>query len=159
MTFQSRSHLLKHATSHNRKTQVISAKINTFLESFGASLGEFGLDDTYEGAGNDISLHSATESGEIEDASIRLSVDNLPEPDTLEAAAAEAAFAFGNDLDDPFGNFDEEDEHEFATPEPPGNMPPQTSNTGSAPSLVNGLSEEEAEKIAKDNLLHVVAKK
>ena len=152
MTFQSRSHLLKHATSHNRKTQVISAKINTFLESFGASLGEFGLDDTYEGAGNDISLHSATESGEIEDASIRLSVDNLPEPDTLEAAAAEAAFAFGNDLDDPFGNFDEEDEHEFATPEPPGNMPPQTSNTGSAPSLVNGLSEEEAEKIAKAEL-------
>ena len=38
MIFQSMSHLLKHATSHNRKTQVISAKINTFLESFGASL-------------------------------------------------------------------------------------------------------------------------
>ena len=38
MTFQSMSHLLKHATSHNRKTQVISAKINTFLESFGASI-------------------------------------------------------------------------------------------------------------------------
>ena len=151
MTFQSRSHLVKHATSHNRKTQVISAKINTFLESFGASLGEFGLDDMDAGASNDISLHSATESGEIEDASIRLSVDNLPEPDNLEAAAAEAAFAFGNDLDDPFGNFDEDDEHEFATPEPPG-MPVLASNTGSAPSLVNGLSEEEAEKIAKAEL-------
>lgn len=146
MTFQSRSHLMKHATSHNRKTQVISAKINTFLESFGASLGDFGMDDNYEGVGNDISIHSATEAGEIEDASIRLSVDNLPDPDNLESAAAEAAFAFGNDFD-----FDEDDEPEFVTPEPPG-MPVLASNTGSAPSLVNGLSEEEAEKIAKAEL-------
>ena len=79
---------------------MISAKINTFLESYGASLGEFGLDDSYdETTSNEISLHSATESGEIEDASIKLSVDSLPEPDNLEAAAAEAAFAFGGDLD------------------------------------------------------------
>jgi len=160
MTFQSRSHLLKHATSHNRKTQVISAKINTFLESFGASLGEFGLDDSYESTSNDISLHSATESGEIEDASIRLSVDNLPEPDNLEAAAAEAAFAFGGDLTDDFIKFEGNDSLDpieknsgFATPEPPSPMMPViSSNTGSAPSLVNGLSEEEAEKMAKAEL-------
>jgi uncharacterized Zn-finger protein len=151
MTFQSRSHLLKHATSHNRKTQVVNTKISNFLESFGASLGDFGMEEMEAGTSNDIMLHSATESGEIEDAAIRLSVDNLPEPDNLEAAAAEAAFAFGNDLDDPFGNFDEEDEHEFATPEPPG-MSHLANNTGSAPSLVNGMSEEEAEKIAKAEL-------
>ena len=42
MTFQSRSHLLKHATSHNRKTQVIFAKINKFLESFGPFSCEIG---------------------------------------------------------------------------------------------------------------------
>ena len=160
MTFQYRSHLLKHSTSHNRKTQVISAKINTFLESFGVSLGEFGLDDSYESTSNDISLHSATESGEIEDASIRLSVDNLPEPDNLEAAAAEAAFAFGGDLTDDFIKFEASDPLDsvgkspgFATPEPPSPLVPViSSNTGSAPSLVNGLSEEEAEKMAKAEL-------
>jgi len=142
------------------KTQVISAKINTFLESFGASFGEFGLDDSYESTSNDISLHSATESGEIEDASIRLSVDNLPEPDNLEAAAAEAAFAFGGDLTDDFIKFEGvepldvgEKKTGFATPEPPNPMIPIiSSNTDSAPSLVNGLSEEEAEKMAKAEL-------
>ena len=149
MTFQSKSHLDKHATSHSRKTQVISAKINTFLESFGASLGEFGLDDYGEGAGNNISLHSATESGEIEDSSIRLSVDNL-DTDNLEAAAAEAAFAFGGDLPDDFGM----DASDKATPEPP--LAPMvgssSGNIGSAPSLVNGLTEEEAERLAKAEL-------
>ena len=104
---------------------MISAKINTFLESFGASLEEFGLDESEYGAGNDISLHSATESGEIEDASIRLSVDNLPDTDNLEAAAAEAAFAFGGDLPDDFIKFDgaesvdsSEKGSDFGTPEP-----------------------------------------
>ena len=159
MTFQSRSHLMKHATSHNRKTQVISNKISNFLESFGASLGEFGLDDTYDGAGNDISLHSATESGEIEDASIRLSVDNLPDNDNLEAAAAEAAFAFGGDLPDDFIKFDgtesvdsSEKGSDFGTPEPPVTPISSGSNTGSAPSLVNGMTEEEAERLAKAEL-------
>ena len=91
---------LKHATSHNRKTPVISrntqATIRHFpaeTESFGASLGEFGLDDSYESTSNDISLHSANEAGEIEDASIRFSVDNLPKPDNLEAAAEKMAKA------------------------------------------------------------------
>ena len=156
MTFQSKSHLDKHASSHSRKTQVISAKINTFLESFGASLGEFGLEDMGE-AENNISLHSATDTGDIEDSSIRLSVDNL-DNDNLEAAAAEAAFAFGGDLPDDFIKLDGTDSMDssekssgFGTPEPPlgGGM---TSNAGSAPSLVNGLSEEEAEKLAKAEL-------
>lgn len=55
MTFQSRSHLIKHATSHNRSgraavatpTPIVTAtatpssnKINNFLESFTASLGD-----------------------------------------------------------------------------------------------------------------------
>ena len=159
MTFQSKSHLDKHALSHNRKTQVISAKINTFLESFGASLEEFGLDDMGEGAGGDISLHSANEAGDIEDASIRLSVDNLPDTDNLEAAAAEAAFAFGGDLPDDFIKFDgtesqdsSEKGSEFGTPEPPASGVVSGSNTGSAPSLVNGLTEDEAERMAKAEL-------
>lgn len=90
MTFQSRSHLIKHGTSHTRKTQVISAKINTFLESFSASLENdmLGLEDGYEG-GERISAAS-----EFDEHSVRLSVDTNPE--SLEAAAAEAAFAFGH---------------------------------------------------------------
>jgi Zinc-finger of C2H2 type len=90
MTFQSRSHLIKHGTSHTRKTQVISAKINTFLESFSASLENdmLGLDDGFD-AGGKISAAS-----EFDEHSVRLSVDT--NPDSLEAAAAEAAFAFGN---------------------------------------------------------------
>jgi hypothetical protein len=88
MTFQSRSHLIKHGTSHTRKTQVISAKINTFLESFSASLENdmLGLDDGFDG-GEKI-------SAEFDGHSVRLSVDT--NPDSLEAAAAEAAFAFGH---------------------------------------------------------------
>ena len=161
MTFQSRSHLLKHATSHNRKNQAFSAKINNFFESFGDSLKEFGFDDSYEGTDNGISLHSATESGEIGDASIRLSVDNLPDTDNLEAAAAEAAFAFGGDLTDDLIKFDgtesvesSEKSSEFGTPEPPSNqlLPLVGSNSGSAPSLVNGLTEEEAKKMAEEEL-------
>ena len=38
LTFQSQAHLDKHAASHTKGTQVVSAKINTFLESFSASL-------------------------------------------------------------------------------------------------------------------------
>jgi hypothetical protein len=91
MTFQSRSHLIKHGTSHTRKTQVISAKINTFLESFSASLENdmLGLEDGFEGGEEKISANS-----EFDDHSVRLSVDTNPE--SLEAAAAEAAFAFGH---------------------------------------------------------------
>ena len=161
MTFQSRSHLLKHATSHNRKNQAFSAKINNFFESFGDSLKEFGFDDSYDGADNGISLHSATESGEIGDASIRLSVDNLPDTDNLEAAAAEAAFAFGGDFTDDLIKFDgtesvesSEKSSDFGTPEPPSNtlLPIMGSNSGSAPSLVNGLTEEEAKKMAEEEL-------
>ena len=91
MTFQSRSHLIKHGTSHTRKTQVISAKINTFLESFSASLENdmLGLEDGFDGGEEKISANS-----EFDDHSVRLSVDTNPE--SLEAAAAEAAFAFGH---------------------------------------------------------------
>ena len=38
LTFQSQAHLDKHAASHTKGTQVVSAKINTFLESFSAAL-------------------------------------------------------------------------------------------------------------------------
>merc|ERR550525_125265 len=105
-----------------------------------------------EAAGGDISLHSANEAGDIEDASIRLSVDNLPDTDNLEAAAAEAAFAFGGDFTDDLIKFDgtesvesSEKSSDFGTPEPPSNtlLPIMGSNSGSAPSLVNGLTEEE----------------
>ena len=86
MTFQSRSHLIKHATSHNRRASTTiqvpaapaSNKMANFLESFSASLGDDmlgGMD--FGDAGND--------------NSVRLSVDTIP--DSLEAAAAEAAFA------------------------------------------------------------------
>ena len=101
MTFQSRSHLIKHATSHSRKPQVVqttatalsassnntsSNKINNFLESFTASLGDDML------GGLEESFGSSTENKQnTDDNSLRLSVDTLPE--NLEAAAAEAAFA------------------------------------------------------------------
>ena len=85
MTFQSRSHLIKHATSHNRRASTTiqvpaapSNKMANFLESFSASLGDDmlgGMD--FGDTGND--------------NSVRLSVDTIP--DSLEAAAAEAAFA------------------------------------------------------------------
>ena len=74
MTFPSNAHLEKHASSHSRKTQVTVAKINTFLESFGASLGEFGLADDYNSS-DQISLHPATESGEIKDQSVKLQME------------------------------------------------------------------------------------
>ena len=90
MTFQSRSHLIKHATSHTSQPQVDSAKINTCLESFSASLENdmLGLEDGFDG---NVKI-SAT--SEFDEHSVRLSVDT--NPDSLEAAAAEAAFAFGN---------------------------------------------------------------
>ena len=100
MTFQSRSHLIKHATSHSRKPQVMttataslaassanntsSNKINNFLESFTASLGDDMLGGLEESFGS-------SENKQNDDNSLRLSVDTLPE--NLEAAAAEAAFA------------------------------------------------------------------
>ena len=38
LTFQSQAHLDKHRASHTKGTQIVSAKINTFLESFSAAL-------------------------------------------------------------------------------------------------------------------------
>ena len=155
MTFQSRSQLIRHATSHvkgksevvspgaslgaptisitqtqfsansnnisSSQTQVVSAKINTFLESFGAELeNELGLDEfetVDQSQENTISMNvseveiipnemeskivsqitSNTEYGD--DGSMRLSMDTIP--GSLEDAAAEAAFAFGqHDLPD-----------------------------------------------------------
>ena len=94
MTFQSRSHLIKHATSHGRKSTTTTTttiqmpadnKINNFLESFSASLGDdmpFGIDEHFD----------TTSGGKpADDNSVRLSVDTIPE--FSEAAAAEAAFA------------------------------------------------------------------
>ncbi len=120
MTFQSRSHLIKHATGHARKgataqgvaaaaaaaaaasvassgttgasSSNTSASINNFLESFGASLENdmmLGMDEDFgegEKAGGDLDA-------------VRLSVDTIP--DSLEDAAAQAAFTFGQqDLSD-----------------------------------------------------------
>ena len=108
MTFQSRSHLIKHATSHNRQgvvrnvqitenhptggTPSSNNKINNFLDSFTASLGDDmlgGMDDQYssETITGDAKLHDGDGN------SVRLSVDTISE--SLEAAAAEAALAFG----------------------------------------------------------------
>jgi hypothetical protein len=87
-------------------THVVSAKINTFLESFGAELeNELGLDDTFDegDAQQDVSeveiIESkivnqiATSSEYADDGSMRLSMDTIP--GSLEDAAAEAAFVFG----------------------------------------------------------------
>ena len=121
MTFPSRAHLEKHATTHTRKTQVTVAKINTFLESFGASLGEFGLDD---GVGYDssdqISLHPATESGEINDQSVKVQMES----------SRSSSFVDANE---------EEDDGVIL-----GSM--------SMPNLVSGITEEEAELLAKKEL-------
>lgn len=99
MTFQSRSHLIKHATSHTRKTQVVSTKINNFLESFSASLGDDmlgGMEDQFSGGASTSGKGGGGSAG-ADDNSVRLSVDTIPE--ALEAAAAEAAFAFGQHSD------------------------------------------------------------
>ena len=87
-TLQPRPHLLKHAT-----TQVISAKINKFLESFSPSSCE--IRNSYKSTNNDIALHSPTANNENEDTSIQLSVNNLPITDDLKAAAAKTASACG----------------------------------------------------------------
>ena len=100
ITFQSRSHPLKHATSHNRETHVFSAKINKFLKSFGPSSCE--IRNSYKSTNNDISLHSPTANNENEDTSIQLSVNNMPKTDDLKPAAAETASAFGGDPTDKF---------------------------------------------------------
>ena len=127
MTFPSRAHLEKHASTHKSKTQVTVAKINTFLESFGASLGEFGLDD---GVGYDssdqISLHPATESGEIEDQSVRLQM----ETSTTSTSSSYPSFVDANE---------EEDDGVILA-------------SMSMPNLVNGITEEEAELLAKKEL-------
>ena len=144
MTFQSRSHLIKHATSHTRKTQdAVVDKIHTFLESFGASLGEFGLDDTYD-SNDQISLHPASESGEIEDHSVKLSMDTFSETKTLEAAAASATIPSSADTAffDLTEDTDSQDEMKKY-----GNF-----SSSSVPSLVNGLSEEDAERMARAEL-------
>ena len=138
MTFQSKSHLLKHAVSHNRKTQVTVAKINTFLESFGASLGEFGLDEDY-GSNDQISLHPATESGEIEDQSVKLT-PCFSETETVEAAPADAAMSYETT--------DNENEVEFLEDSTSSSMFPSPA----LPALVKGLTEEDAERMARKEL-------
>ncbi|XP_071746728.1 uncharacterized protein [Lepeophtheirus salmonis] len=83
MTFQSKAHLVKHESSHTRQTQVISAKINTFLESFSASLENdmqvIGFDNAESSSG------IVTSGGMIF-------------PENLDEAAAEAAQIFQNDI-------------------------------------------------------------
>ena len=162
MTFQSRSHLLKHASSHSRKTQVTVAKINTFLESFGASLEEFGLDDTYD-TGNQISLHQATESGEIEDESVKLTMESLSEgaTDKLEPGMAEDSFAYSDLTEDVVVKTEliegEQSRNELAasTSLMSSMFAVSTANSGSvvgAPALVNGLTDEDAERMARAEL-------
>ena len=104
-------------------SHAVSAKINTFLESFGAELeNELGLDDTFDtnddpqqmqdgniamnisevdiipSVMNSKIVNQMGNSSEYaDDGSMRLSMDTIP--GSLEEAAAEAAFAFGqNDL-------------------------------------------------------------
>jgi len=155
MTFQSKSHLLKHATSHSRKTQVTVAKINTFLESFGASLEEFGLDDTFD-TGNQISLHQATESGEIEDESVKLPMEAaLPEVGDKMEAEDSSSYLYG-DLHEEIEIKTEQLESE------PGGLgsallPPMYAGGGGGgaagtPALVNGLTDEDAERLARAEL-------
>ena len=117
MTFQSRSHLIKHATSHNRRNVVTpttpsSNKINNFLESFTASLG----DDMLGGIDDHYTSETITADAKIQDDnSVRLSVDTISE--SLEAAAAEAALAFGqHDLpEDLLRTTDSADQHVITT--------------------------------------------
>ena len=122
----SRAHLEKHSSTHKSKPQVTVAKINTFLESFGASLGEFGLDD---GVGYDssdqISLHPASESGEIEEQSVRLQMESS-------TTNTSSSYSFVD------ANEDEDDGVILASM--------------SMPSLVNGITEKEAELLAKKEL-------
>ena len=59
LTFQSQTHLDKHAASHTKGTQVVSAKINTFLESFSASLENDLLSSNEEGRGTSTIVGSA----------------------------------------------------------------------------------------------------
>ena len=79
LTFQSQAHLDKHAASHTKGTQVVSAKINTFLESFSASLENdlLSLDD--EGRSSSSApeeLLADAEGGEagIEEASLTCAI-------------------------------------------------------------------------------------
>jgi len=62
MTFQSRSLLIKHGTTHSRQSQ---PNINTFLESFGASLENdmLGIDDDFESEGQSKSSDFDTRLG------------------------------------------------------------------------------------------------
>ena len=149
MTFQSKSHLIKHEVIHNKKSQVTVAKINTFLESFGASLGEFGLDDDYD-SNDQISLHPATENGEIEDESVKLS-PCFTKTKTLDAGTADSAISFdlaGNDLSNDSILIDDLDD---------ARRPSSSFSSPSIPSLVKGLTEEEAEKMARAELSGEIA--
>ena len=100
------------------QTHAVSAKINTFLESFGAELeNELGLDDAFDSADAQqtqstvsmnvsgvgiipsdmeskiVSQIAVNASDYADDGSMRLSMDTIP--GSLEDAAAEAAFVFG----------------------------------------------------------------
>lgn len=117
VTFQSIQHLNKHSLSHTRKTEVVSAKINSFLEDFSASLENdmIGLEDTDFSEQHDVGFNQDQK------------VVSLPDDISLEAAAAEAAIMFGqNDFGDDLlndtGDFtieeEEDDEGEEETAEP-----------------------------------------
>lgn len=76
LTFQSQTHLDKHAASHTKGTQVVSAKINTFLESFSASLDNdlFSLNDDA-----DASTAVRSAEGSAVEAAFALGRNELPE--------------------------------------------------------------------------------
>jgi hypothetical protein len=157
MTFQSRSHLLKHASSHSRKTQVTVAKINTFLESFGASLEEFGLDDNFD-TGNQISLHQATESGEIEDESVKLTMETLPEmADKVKTEVADETFGYSDLTSEVIIKTEQvegEQQQQVAGASAPliGSVFSMASAVAGTPALVNGLTDEDAERMARAEL-------
>ena len=147
MTFQSRSHLIKHATSHNRRASTSSTtqatiqmpvassnKINNFLESFTASLGDDMLGSIDDHVGPD-------------DNSVRLSVDTIPEH--IEAAAAEAAFAL-NQHDLP--------EELLRTTEVPSSMIMPTTTSVAALGAQVSMHDQGSEILLKCDICHAMLK-
>ncbi len=113
LTFQLKSQLQRHSASHTRSTQVVTAKINTFLESFSASLEDSDMLDLGGGGGaSEAAAASVAVSSSASSASA-IGTDPsggaadlissvvggadmvLPNENSLEAAAAEAAMMFG----------------------------------------------------------------
>ena len=90
LTFLSQAHLDKHAASHTKGTQVVSAKINTFLESFSASLESdlLSLDD--DGRNNASAAVRGAQSTKVEAAAFALGRNDLPEELLGDADGGEA---------------------------------------------------------------------